>query len=202
VRARCGTCLGISSRHCSARCGGARTASRQSRHDRGARGRLGAPRPSCQSDVVGDQEPDGLLAQRHQERHELVRTRLDRDPGEAPERSRALAHREAQCLMEQPRGAWSPRSATVGGAKLAGATSWPSKARSMLRSRRRSRRAGGGRGPRRRTRGARPTRGRAPDEGARREPPACGRMVTRAASRRRWGTSRRPSAKLPRPSRT
>ena len=55
------------------------------------------------ADVVGDEEADGLLAERHEKWHELVRARLDGDPGEAAERPGAVAHRQPQRLVQKPR---------------------------------------------------------------------------------------------------
>ena len=46
------------------------------------------------ADVVGDQQPDRVQLQRHQQRHELVRARLDGDAAEGAERPGARAEAE------------------------------------------------------------------------------------------------------------
>ena len=56
------------------------------------------------ADVVGDEQAHRVEAQAHEQRHELVRARLDRDPPEAAEGPGPVAHREAQRLVEQSRG--------------------------------------------------------------------------------------------------
>src|SRR5690606_7898132 len=48
------------------------------------------------TDVVCDEQPDGLLAQRHQQRHELVGARVDGQLGERAERPGARAETDAQ----------------------------------------------------------------------------------------------------------
>ena len=52
-------------------------------------------------DVVGDEEAHRIELQRHEQRHELVGARLDRDPSDAPEGSGAAAEREQQRIAEQ-----------------------------------------------------------------------------------------------------
>ena len=55
------------------------------------------------ADVVGDQEPDRLLAERHEQRHQLVGTWLDAEIGERAERAGAGAQLEAHGIaQEQP----------------------------------------------------------------------------------------------------
>ena len=52
-------------------------------------------------DVVGDEEAYRVELQRHEQRHELVGARLDRDVSDAPEGSGAAAQREQQRIAEQ-----------------------------------------------------------------------------------------------------
>ena len=52
-------------------------------------------------DVVGDEEAHRIELQRHEQRHELVGARLDRDPSDAPEGSGAPPQREQQRVAQQ-----------------------------------------------------------------------------------------------------
>ena len=54
------------------------------------------------ADVVGDQQPDRVLPQRHQQRDELVGAGLDREPGQRPERPGAGAEADPQRRAQQP----------------------------------------------------------------------------------------------------
>ena len=95
----------ISACHCSARCGGPRTASAV---DLAAVEQLAGDEQRldglADADVVGDRAGGSGRPQGHEQRHELVRARLDRDPAEAAERSGAVADRQPQGLVEQTRG--------------------------------------------------------------------------------------------------
>ena len=141
--------------HCSARCGG---------HEDGEPLR---PRPVeelagdeagldglADADVVGDQQADGVLAQRHEQRHELVAARGSTAmPAEAigTGRRRRGTRAGARCAAGAAE-AVSPRSAAVGGGEGGGA--------------RRPRR----RGRRRRSRRRPPPSGRRTQELGRRRP--------------------------------
>ena len=57
------------------------------------------------ADVVGDQQPDGIELERHQQRHELVGARLDRDATERPEGTGGGADAEPQRIAQQARAA-------------------------------------------------------------------------------------------------
>ena len=106
--------------HCSARWGGQRTAKRRisprsssSRAIRQALDRL------ADADVVGDQEPDRVELQGHQERHELVGAGLDRDLAERAERAGTGAKSQANRVPEQPAGLMVAQIAGSGGGKSA-----------------------------------------------------------------------------------
>ena len=53
--------------------------------------------------VVGDQQPHRVEAQRHDQRHELVRSRSDRDVAERAERRRARAQAEPGGVEQEAR---------------------------------------------------------------------------------------------------
>ena len=73
------------------------------------------------ADVVGDQQPDGVLPQRHQQRHELVGAGLDGDAGEGPERAGAGAEPEPQRGAQQAGGVRCRRGRRAsGGRRCAG----------------------------------------------------------------------------------
>ena len=57
------------------------------------------------ADVVGDEQPDGVLAQGQQQRHELVGTGRDGDPGQAAERPAGGAEPDPQGVAQQAGGA-------------------------------------------------------------------------------------------------
>jgi hypothetical protein len=61
------------------------------------------------TNIVGDEQPDGILAQGHQERDQLIGTRLDGDTGKATERAGGSPYAEAGSLPQQ-----------AGGLKIAG----------------------------------------------------------------------------------
>ena len=52
--------------------------------------------------VVGDQEADGLLPERHHERHDLVGPRAERELGEGPKGAGAIAEGKPGGVVEQP----------------------------------------------------------------------------------------------------
>ena len=52
-------------------------------------------------DVVGDEQAHGVELERHEQRHELVGSRLDRDLSEAPKGSRSPPQREQQRIAKQ-----------------------------------------------------------------------------------------------------
>ena len=54
------------------------------------------------ADVVGDQQPDRVLPQRHQQRDELVGAGLHGEPGQRPERPGAGPEPDPQCRAQQP----------------------------------------------------------------------------------------------------
>ena len=54
--------------------------------------------------VVGNHQSHGGHAQRHQQRHQLVRARLDAQPPERAERPGAAANRQPRGVQQQPRG--------------------------------------------------------------------------------------------------
>ena len=122
----------ISACHCSARCGGREDGEPL---DLAAVEQLAGDEQRldglADADVVGDEQADRVEPQRHQQRHELVRARLDGDPAEAAERPGAVAHREPERVAEQAR---RGVVAEVGGGRRReawrAATSAPSKARS------------------------------------------------------------------------
>ena len=91
--------------HCSARWGGQSTARRRtSPRSSSSRAIRHASTVLPMPDVVGDQEPDRVELQRHQERHELVRAGLDGELGERAERPGAGAEAQADRVAEQPAG--------------------------------------------------------------------------------------------------
>ena len=106
------------------------------------------------ADVVGDQQPDGVLPQRHQQRHELVGAGLDGDAGRASGTGRRWSGtRSAARRAAGRRAALSPRSAGVG--RREGAPADLSRRRGRRRrSRRRCRRAGAARAGRARCSGS------------------------------------------------
>jgi hypothetical protein len=53
------------------------------------------------ANVVGDQQAHGWLPKRHEQRHELIRTRFDRDVGERPEGAGTGAKFELEGVAEQ-----------------------------------------------------------------------------------------------------
>ena len=53
------------------------------------------------TDVVRDEEPHGVLPQRHQQRHKLIRTRLNGDTGEATKRAGGGAHAQTRGFAQQ-----------------------------------------------------------------------------------------------------
>ncbi|MFO0651308.1 MAG: hypothetical protein U0326_34100 [Polyangiales bacterium] len=57
------------------------------------------------ADVVGDEQPHRLLPQRHEQRHELVRARLDADARERAKRPCARAKAEAHGVAQHRAGA-------------------------------------------------------------------------------------------------
>ena len=74
------------------------------------------------ADVVGDQEPHRLLAERHQERHQLVGARLDAEIAEGAERPGAGAELEPHGVAQEQAGrAASPPWSGSGRGKVAGA---------------------------------------------------------------------------------
>ena len=54
-------------------------------------------------DVVSDEQAHRVELERHEQRHELVRPRLDRDLTDAPKGSRPAPQREQQCVAQQER---------------------------------------------------------------------------------------------------
>ena len=54
--------------------------------------------------VIRYQQSDGIQTERHQQRHELVRTRLDRDAAKRAERARAGSNGESQGVPEKTPG--------------------------------------------------------------------------------------------------
>ena len=65
--------------------------------------------------VVGDQQPDRLLPQRHQERDQLVGAGLHGEPGQRPERPGAGPETDPQCRAQQPGAYRGAHVAGVGG---------------------------------------------------------------------------------------
>jgi hypothetical protein len=53
------------------------------------------------ANVIGDEHPDGVEAQGHEERDELIRSRADGDPPQRAERRGPLPQRETGCLPQQ-----------------------------------------------------------------------------------------------------
>ena len=74
------------------------------------------------ADVVGDQQPDRVLPQRHQQRDELVGARLDGEPGQRAERPGAGAEADPQRGAQQPGARRGARVAGVGRPNVAGLT--------------------------------------------------------------------------------
>ena len=67
------------------------------------------------ANVIGDEQADGVLAERHQERDKLVRPRSNTDAAEAAERTGGGADAEASGVTEQAGGAIVARALRVGG---------------------------------------------------------------------------------------
>ena len=67
------------------------------------------------ADVVGDQQPDRVLPQRHQQRHELVGAGLDGEPGQRAERPGAGPEPDPQRRAQQPGADAVPASSGSGG---------------------------------------------------------------------------------------
>ena len=113
---------------------------------------LGGDQPGldglADADVVGDQQPHGVLAQRHHQRDELVGARLDGDaaPGTGTARPTSGTRSAARCAAAGA--GWRRRGRPrVGGGKVAGSHR-PRLGEHARRCRRRRRRAGAGRGSR------------------------------------------------------
>ena len=55
------------------------------------------------ANVVGDEQPNGVEPQRHEQRYQLIGARFDIEIAEAPERSRTGAEFEAKRVAQQQR---------------------------------------------------------------------------------------------------
>ena len=92
----------ISSAHCSQRCGAQSTAMRRTapRSSRLPRDHASLDR-LADADIVGDQQPHRVEPECHQERHVLIRTRLDRQPAQRSKRAGAAAQIEPHGVEDE-----------------------------------------------------------------------------------------------------
>src|SRR4051794_17771280 len=72
------------------------------------------------ADVVGDQEPDGVHLQGHEERHELVRPRLDGDLAERSERAGTRAETEPDRVPQEAAGQMIAQLSRLGRGEVRG----------------------------------------------------------------------------------
>src|SRR5690606_38372204 len=66
------------------------------------------------ADIVGNQEPQGIELERHQQRHKLVSARLDRDVAEAAERNGSSAQFQTERIAKEKRCSLRARLARIG----------------------------------------------------------------------------------------